>query len=214
MELERICRLLQQRGEQIIVTKNGIETYHESDEDYYRLERERLSKSEQWHYFYVRSKKAKLLEREHLATFSDEREGARTFYLWTMRSHYRQKYVHKIRSYLRDTDFDMSPDVATVERALGLFLRLHIPKHLYSFENEQKPDSINLETDWDSGRSFYIDLKGRRHRETLVRPKSIAISIAFDRVLMLYLFYQEQDALFQSKEIRTLFNEEERLVFL
>lgn len=124
MELERICRLLQQRGEQIIVTKNGVETYHESDEDYYRLERERLSKSEQWHYFYIRSRQAKLLEREHLATFSDECEGARTFYLWTMRSHYRQKYVHKIRAYLRDTDYDMSPDVATVERALGLFFAI------------------------------------------------------------------------------------------
>ncbi|WP_277619696.1 hypothetical protein [Listeria grandensis] len=40
------------------------------------------------------------------------------------------------------------------------------------------------------------------------------MSIAFDRVLMLYLFYQEQDALFQSNEIQNLFNEQERLVFL
>ncbi|MBC1499942.1 hypothetical protein HB943_04950 [Listeria weihenstephanensis] len=214
MELERICRLLKQRGERIIVKNNGVETYHESDEDYYRLERERLNKSEQWHYFYIRNKQEQVIEKEHLASYTDEREGARSFYLWTMRSHYRQKYVRKIHAYLQDTDYDLSPDVATVERALAVFLKLHIPRHLYSFENEQKPDSINLETDWDSGRSFYIDLKGKQHRETLVRPKSIAVRIAFDRVLMLYLFYQEQDALFQSNEIQTLFNEEERLVFL
>ncbi|MBC6314688.1 hypothetical protein [Listeria grandensis] len=214
MELERICRLLKQRGEQIIVKKNSVETYHELDEDYYRLERERLKNSEQWHYFYVRSKKEKVVEKEHLASFSDEREGARIFYLWTMRSHYRQKYIWKIHEYLRDTDYDISPDVATTERAVAVLSKLHIPRHLYSFENEQKPDSINLEIDWDSGRSFYIDLNGKRHRETLIRPKSIAVSIAFDRVLMLYLFYQEQDALFQSNEIQNLFNEQERLVFL
>ncbi|MBC1935137.1 hypothetical protein HCA69_02080 [Listeria grandensis] len=115
---------------------------------------------------------------------------------------------------MRDTDYDISPDVATTERALAVLSKLHIPRHLYSFENEQKPDSINLETDWGSGRRFYIDLNGKRHRETLIRPKSIAGSIAFDRVWMLYLFYQEQDALFQSNEIQNLFNEQERLVFL
>ncbi|KGL40016.1 hypothetical protein BMT55_04710 [Listeria newyorkensis] len=214
MELERICRLLKQRGERVITKKNSIETFHEKGEDYYRLERERLAGGEQWHYFYVRSKKENVLEKEHLASYTDEREGARIFYLWTMRSHYREKYIWKIHEYLRETDYDISPDVATVERALAVLSKLHIPRHLYSLENEQKPDSINLETDWDSGRSFYIDLKGKRHRETLVRSKSIAVSLAFDRVLMLYLFYQEQDALFQSNEIQTLFNEQERLVFL
>ncbi|MBC1935138.1 hypothetical protein HCA69_02085 [Listeria grandensis] len=84
MELERICRLLKQRGEQVIVRKNSVETYHELDEDYYRLERERLKNSEQWHYFYVRSKKEKVVGKEHLASFSDEREGARIFYLWVI----------------------------------------------------------------------------------------------------------------------------------
>ncbi|EUJ51092.1 hypothetical protein DFP96_10382 [Listeria rocourtiae] len=162
----------------------------------------------------MRSKYENVVEREHLASYTDEREGARIFYLWTMRRHYRQKYIWKIHEYLRNTKYDISPDVATVERALAILSKLHIPRHLYSLENEQKPDSINLETDFDYGRSFYIDLTGKHHRETLVRPKSIAVSLAFDRVLMLYLFYQEQDALFQANEIKVLFNEQERLVFL
>ncbi|TDR53985.1 hypothetical protein DFP96_10381 [Listeria rocourtiae] len=33
MELERICRLLRQRGKQIIVKGNSIETFHERDEE-------------------------------------------------------------------------------------------------------------------------------------------------------------------------------------
>lgn len=56
-----------------------------------QLERELLGGREQWHYFYVRSNYENVVEREHLASYTDEREGARIFYLWTMHRCYRQK---------------------------------------------------------------------------------------------------------------------------